>query len=238
MTCWAAVRGDCSRESSQEHVISKSVFSQEELNIEGPRWLNGRKAFLPKKVLAAAILCKRHNEQLTELDATAGNLSTALRRLYETSGQYRYTLNGRLYERWHIKTMVNLATSGWADKGKAPSPPSELVDLAFGEQQLTGTSGLYMMREVSGQDYGADRLAWRLLTDSATASNIFGVYINMRGFHTVMTIPPGNPEPLFRALGNTDTLDFTNVRLVHHPTELVYTVHENSSQLRLSIDWS
>jgi hypothetical protein len=234
--CWAAELGGCSREQSGEHVFSKSLFSQDELNLEGVPWLKGKQRKLPKLALTAAILCKRHNETLSELDAEAGALSSAFRRLFEQPGQHTHTLKGLLYERWLMKSMINVVASGWAPKGKI-LPPLELVEVAFGIRTLNGSAGLYVVEEVTDVDQGIDLLRWEVLTDAATQREIFGLYTYLRGFLTFLTIPQGDPGPLVRGIGKTAHHDFRNATLRHRPRTLSCDATDRNSNLQLKIEW-
>ena len=90
--CWATCVGACAQGTSQEHIISQTVFSDGVLMVEGMPWLKGERKELPKKVLAAGILCKPHNEMLSSVDAVAGHLSSALRDLAKGTHPPRLTI--------------------------------------------------------------------------------------------------------------------------------------------------
>jgi hypothetical protein len=83
--CWAAPLGECSRESSEEHVISQTIFADGLLEVRGLPWLKREVQQIPKKVLTSGILCKAHNEQLSPVDAVAGS----------SRGSYVTSLTGR-----------------------------------------------------------------------------------------------------------------------------------------------
>lgn len=235
--CWAAALGDCSRVMSREHVISQGVFTDEKLHVEGVPWLGtnqGRQ--LGKRALTARVLCKRHNEQLSSLDTTAGQLSGALRALYASQRTTTFSLDGWLYERWCLKVLLNVCTSGWAT-GRVAFPAQEFVEATFGRRRLNDGAGLYLLDEYSGRDTGGDRFQWNILLDSHTRSQVCGIITSLRGFATLLTIRTGNPEPLIRSLGKVRSYDFANVQPQYRPRAVSYKVHETSAQLAISIAW-
>ena len=69
--CWADSIGGCSTKISGEHIVSKSIFEDEFLNVSGVAWLSDSILTLPKKSLEANILCTTHNSKLSNLDTVA-----------------------------------------------------------------------------------------------------------------------------------------------------------------------
>ncbi len=66
--CWAECLGDCSTETSREHLISSGSIDDEFVSIEGASWCKGETLTIPKKKFKSSILCKAHNNVLTEVD--------------------------------------------------------------------------------------------------------------------------------------------------------------------------
>ena len=67
---------DCSEQISREHYISRSVLDQlgEIIRVSGAPWLRPDETLSTTiENLTAKILCKRHNEALSPLDAEAGH---------------------------------------------------------------------------------------------------------------------------------------------------------------------
>src|SRR5579872_4971666 len=79
--CYLRETGDCSEQISKEHYISRAVLQQlgEVLRISGVPWLPPEQTFdTTVQNLTAKILCRRHNEALSPLDAEAGIFFSSL----------------------------------------------------------------------------------------------------------------------------------------------------------------
>jgi hypothetical protein len=236
--CWAACLGNCSRAMSREHIISQSVFKDTKLLVEGVPWLGTSQARqLGRSALTGKVLCKYHNEQLSALDKVAGQLSAALRALFASQRTTTLSLDGWLYERWCLKVLLNICTSGWAT-GRMAVPAQEFVEVAFGRRRLDNGAGLYLLDVYSGRDTGADRFQWNILLDSHTRSQVCGIITSLRGFVTMLTIRKGNPEPLISSLGKVGSCDLANVRLQYRPKAVSYKIHETSAELAITIGWA
>lgn len=233
--CWANIIGGCSSKISGEHIVSKSIFTDNMLHISGVSWL-GEKKSLPKKTLEANILCTTHNNNLSELDTTAMELSSAIRDCYSAHSEVSILLNGWFFERWCLKVLCGLIASGWTEGGKS-HPPKQIVEIAFGKNQFKDGAGLYILNEFSGQDFGTDIVQWNIVLDSETNSQICGILIILRGVVSLLTVLPGNPEPLIKAMGKTNVFDFTNIKLIYRPQKLSYLIHETKSKLGIKFSW-
>lgn len=120
-SCYASALNDCSRKLSREHYLSADVLTAmgEIHTIEGAAWAKGRAVNLPTGALTAKVLCDRHNEALSPLDAEAGRIFRTLRGFQDALGDplrrdiEEFGLaNGAIFERWLLKTWWGLATSG------------------------------------------------------------------------------------------------------------------------------
>lgn len=126
------------------------------MQVAGDIW----KAREPKSIginsLTSNILCRKHNSELSEVDRTGIDAFHALRRFEEILAgrmapdekNMSHRTSGPLLERWCIKHAVNLflARGGaghWYDGSEAHSPPSSIVEAAFGIQPLLRPRGLY-----------------------------------------------------------------------------------------------
>jgi hypothetical protein len=122
--CYASELADCSRILSREHPISHGilkVLSHDGLvTIDGFNWQDLNSTLeLPTPRLASKILCKRHNQALSSLDAMAlrffQKLDNAIR---QTQRQDRaFLFDGTDFERWMLKTLCGIVFSRQADIG-------------------------------------------------------------------------------------------------------------------------
>jgi hypothetical protein len=116
--CWAKVLGDCSGGQTREHYISKNIWTNPMVTVEG-LWAEPRT--LRVESLTVRSLCKTHNEGLSELDSMAGDV---FRRLGEVWKRYNYrtrwprihsnlkreSFDGLALERWALKYLIGMAT--------------------------------------------------------------------------------------------------------------------------------
>jgi len=119
---------DCDQQVSREHFLSASVLSQlygNEVMLQGVPWLasDEKKAFAINS-LTANILCRRHNEALSPLDAMAGRFFSAVKCMHDDifdkktlSKRRRWFLfSGEELEYWLLKTAIGFYCSGNVSK--------------------------------------------------------------------------------------------------------------------------
>jgi len=112
---------------------------------------------IPTARLVANNLCEKHNPELSPVDAAGGALFEKLKVTQaEHSAQavarkptwfpVIREIDGRLLERWLLKTLINIAWHGdlpiGAPSGDPGTPTPELVEIAFGRRVFAGTTGL------------------------------------------------------------------------------------------------
>ena len=138
--CWAEILGGCSQGFSKEHYIGRGqLFDQEKVKTQGLHpSLEDRSMHVDN--LKAHILCKKHNNDLSEADQEAINFKTALESLsqcqdtediLEGSGLWtpeQYNVKGSLFGRWLCKLHCNFVTL------KDIDPPEYYVRSAFGQR--------------------------------------------------------------------------------------------------------
>jgi hypothetical protein len=152
-SCWAAVLGGCSTKISGEHYISKSQYGDaEKITVQGFSWCPE-----PKEIgigsAVANILCKTHNEALSPVDAEAKRVLDGLTLIAQRNAQDLkrrgegisptawpssvFLVHGELFERWLLKTTINLALMGQPQPrggifDAAGNPDRRYVEIAFG----------------------------------------------------------------------------------------------------------
>jgi hypothetical protein len=165
MDCWAACLGDCGDKASREHLVSASLFVDDEILVQGFPWCpEGRKIGLAN--LTAKILCERHNNILSPVDeggAEAFNTLREFNRIEQARQRIRvritnvikHRINGLILERWFLKTLINFSYNGDKPIGRgsqvAGKPSDELVRIAFGLSHFRGRAGLSFVVRVGMQ---------------------------------------------------------------------------------------
>jgi hypothetical protein len=149
-SCWAKYLGNCSRKYSKEHIVSKCFFKeQEKITVQGVDWTKEYTSVIPIKTASAYILCNKHNEELSCLDAGAGKIQRSFKGFYEASVAFfkgdelreaKFHIDGKVFERWILKTLINhLIYSPIKYQNYYPEP--YLVDLVFGSRSFEYKDG-------------------------------------------------------------------------------------------------
>jgi hypothetical protein len=157
--CYLRITNDCSQDISREHYISANVLEQlgeKGIQVTGLPWLKPDEVKrLSVDNLTAKILCKRHNENLSPLDAEAGTffrfltsaLLTLQRKLASKNSDF-YMVSGEALELWLLKTACGwFFSSAAAAQGEALSKTHsmdmEKVRRALFDGVWDGYAGLY-----------------------------------------------------------------------------------------------
>jgi hypothetical protein len=149
---------DCSKVLSREHPIThgilKEIISHNGLlTIDGFNWqeLNTTRE-VPTPRLASRILCKRHNEALSRIDAVAlrlfKKLDNAIRQ--EQRQPCVFLVDGTDFERWMLKSLCGLVLSGYADIGAVgPTwrPDIRWLRILFDDELFPDRWGFYYSGE-------------------------------------------------------------------------------------------
>jgi len=241
--CWAAVLGNCSEAISKEHLVSKSLFKDTALSVQGLPWCEDK----PKKIgiasLTSKVLCVKHNNALSEVDAAGAHAFDVLREMRKLSNVrrklrpkrwnvVRFTINGDLLERWFLKTMINITYSGAYSSGLMSQyiekPTKELVQIAFGHQRFRGKSGLYAAAFVGQLLYSSDTVEFTPLLKHER--HIMGAFFSFRGFRFLLSlIPEAAPKTLKGVRGLSE--DWANSRLLYHPEKINHKIGKHLSHV-------
>lgn len=207
--------------------MSRGLFEGPSVRVQGFRWCRDEAKTIGRDSLTVNILCKTHNEMLSDTDATAGRLQTALVQIMKRNrdrlhaikhfGTKRfrveeYRVNGVLFERWAIKTAVNLFNveprpgDCWHLTKSAPmEPPAEIVAAAFGARPLDHPMGLWLTAAI-GDTY-TDSGGFSSTPLFSNSSEFVALQFEFRGARFVIWLTPGafgmhsngNPfDPVYR----------------------------------------
>jgi hypothetical protein len=201
--CWAAALRDCSKKMSREHTVSQSLFTSDEIMVQGFPWCLRE----PKKIgianLVAKILCEKHNNSLSELDTAAVDAFNVFResvRLNHVRGKLkrppiwnikRLTIDGPRLERWFLKTLVNLSFGGKWIIGRGThqvgSVSPELVEVVFGVRRFDNGAGLYTSARTGENIDSFDRVSATPLT---YGEHLCAGRFNFRGYTFFLNLLP------------------------------------------------
>jgi hypothetical protein len=164
--CWAYSLGDCEGVLSLEHYISACLFADMEVMVRGFGWCRDKAKSVRIETLGRNMLCEKHNNALSPLDANAAiafrtleesarllDVRRDLRARHWTAKQF--TIDVSLLERWCVKTLINLNFKSNFKLARDPDlfgvPSKGLVDIAFGKRNFTGAGGLYIRGRAGDQ---------------------------------------------------------------------------------------
>jgi hypothetical protein len=226
--CWASILGNCSSKITREHIVSESLFATDVVTARGFSWCDGGEKTIGMSSLTAKILCERHNNELSPLDAAASQAFTTFRelaRLYEVRLKMkarRWTvvhdrIDGRLLERWFLKTLINMCIDSSERIGPqsvcAGVPDESLVKIAFGRDSFHGRAGLYGAGHAGQNIRCAEELHANVLVKNAQV--IGGALFQFRGFCFLLFLDEGGPPPELRRLKLGD-IDWSKIDFSYH----------------------
>jgi len=202
---------------SLEHPISHGilrVLSHDGLvKIDGFNWQEEKSTQeLPTPRLASRILCKRHNEALSSIDAMAlrffQKLDNAIRQTERRDCVFLF--DGTDFERWMLKTLCGVVLSGYADIGAVSTdwkPDLLWLNILFDGERFPDHWGLYY----SGESADTIEGGFKLRTLSNSPDGVYGVRISL-------------DDELFLFLMDTPPEDLTGTylaRYFYRPKEIV-----------------
>ena len=150
--CYAHADSNCSKKISKEHFISATLLRQLGTNdtskVAGLRWQQPETfKDLPIAGITSFILCERHNNALSSLDASIGNFAGAIKD-YDAALQAPHIgpdieqrqFSGDDLERWMVKCLLGLTASN--SLRSALLKPA-CIDLLFASAPWAEGWGLY-----------------------------------------------------------------------------------------------
>jgi hypothetical protein len=198
--CWAESLGHCSDTMSGEHTVSKGLFTNDVVMVQGLSWCKDEPKAIGLNNLTRKILCTRHNSGLSPVDDAAIAAFNAFREsvrltdIRENMKERRWTivhlpLDGDLLERWFLKTLINITTGGIqkiGPKSTTPGEPSaDLVEIAYGHRKFVPNAGLYNSAEVGETIDSEDKVTIAPFFDSKNEFVMGGTFY-FRGFRFML----------------------------------------------------
>lgn len=150
--CYVAFTNDCSPKLSSEHWLSKRIilelFPKGKVPIYGLR--GPGQSIVQTGDFAAHILCERHNNALSKLDATAVEVFKTLRHYQKDQqtqpdphGSEFDLFSGECLERWMLKLLWGGVAAGVFTPGLyTKADPKILADYLFRDRKLPADWGL------------------------------------------------------------------------------------------------
>ena len=200
--CWAESIGNCTDTLSGEHIVSKGLFTDAPIVVQGLSWCKDEPKTIGLNGLTRKILCTRHNSALSPLDDAAIAAFNAFREsvrltdVREKMKERRWNvvhlqLDGDGLERWFLKTLINVTLGGQAKIGpnsNTPGQPSaDLVAIAYGHRKFVLNAGLYNSQEPGETIDSEDRVNIIPFFDQANKYVLGGTFY-FRGFRFMLNL--------------------------------------------------
>jgi hypothetical protein len=202
MGCWAACLGDCDGGLTREHTVSKCIFPKGAVTVKGLHWCRDEPITIGISSLTRNILCKKHNSDLSDVDTYAKtaietlvasmDLTTLRNNLRQNHWTIkRYEIDGQLFERWFVKTLVNVTFGGAYGIGRNSDsvgvPSDDIVRIAFGKQSFHGYAGLHALSHKDEQISFEHKIQIETMLEG---SNIVMARFSFGGFRYLLSLIP------------------------------------------------
>lgn len=197
--CYMKELRACGGGISGEHLISESVIrllaGDGEFKISGTPWLaEGEWKAVGPKSLTANCLCERHNGGLHPLDDAALFFFRSLKAALD--GEVKsadFLLSGHDIERWLLKTLKALATSGNLTAGRKRlagefATDIRLLDMIDDVKSWPQDAGLYCVMSAGDLTYNHNHFQIAPLTN--LGGEINGLWTNIVGLSFVLFLEP------------------------------------------------
>lgn len=176
---------------SREHYISAGIFDGVAVTVFGLPWCKEEPRRISLSRAVSKILCRKHNECLSEFDGEAAKLSKFLsRNIHDVPlTDDHTTLSGARLEKWSLKTLLNLGYLGALDQQHFVRlrPPPEIVEILFRGRNISDRMGLYFVAgSVSNETYKSG-LPWNALQDLSN-SEVVGMAFALNGVRFIVSI--------------------------------------------------
>lgn len=251
--CWAASLGDCSTDQSREHYITEGLFEGDSIRIKGLPWCPNEEKTIGLASAVSKILCRSHNSRLSPLDSEAIRMFDCLREMNRVRSVQEampervwrprtWQLQGRLLERWFLKTLINLVQVQSQDVvwpgGAAPREPTkDVVEACFGRTPIASPRGLHAAAAVGHSVDSRDYVSFAPVIDS-DAQALAGGAFEFRGLRFLFAWTDRNLSGLVDRLatGSKEFAGWAGGELLHPFRGLNSNVGANRSAV-LKIVW-
>ena len=225
MTCYAVHLGDCAGGLSKEHYVSESVLeiAGTAIQVTGFPWQrSGETAQIGAASLAAKILCKRHNEQLSPLDSVAKVFLSGLKSSFQEASENRlsnstYQTSGCSFELWLLKVLCGLLPLCKV------AVPHTWVDILFQREPWPAGAGLHIFGAPGAASWYFTLVRIISVTTTEDPSRIAGAKFGIGGLALLLAF--GTPR--FTELG---------MQVLYRPASLLIERDGKQNQHVLSWD--
>jgi hypothetical protein len=252
LICYASTIGGCSNHQSYEHYVSKGLFNNNLITVQGQKWAKEPKT-VGKSKIGLPILCTTHNTALSSIDAYAKEVFHILeicqikqseRGNLPRSSLWRkdeFVINGTEFEKWMIKAAIGFTFENQQNKWHLEdkdlnNPPREIIESLFGRKTLNKPMGLYGLFAHGDSVKLEDRVSLISLLHPETKGYV-GALVNFRHFQFLIYL---NKEEISEYGFQSSTgVSFGlggNYKPYYHNTKFEFTAKGKISSI-IDFDW-
>jgi len=222
--------GGCAGGLSREHIITKALY-EGTVEATGLPWTGGRKVELPINAIASNVLCVKHNNDLSPVDAEAVRLKRfvvaaegrgsdavrAGRRAFET-------VDGKKVVRWLCKEVCNVVAM------RGDMPDAAYVHGAFGTPNGRSAS-VYIRKPIQTRiaSNSGRFVVWEYWAQQASAEDL-AVYVIRLGYTEWLVSPRRLSQRELDVLGRSSSYQhWFEVRRLESTFRLCFNIAETGS---------
>lgn len=239
--CYARVFRDCSEKISREHYVSEGILKilnqNNALTVKGFPWLEkdvGK--ILTPSCLVGNILCERHNNALSPLDAVAIRFFKAFNQIEQefadentANNETVFLFNGQDIERWMLKTLFGIICSKNALTYEAKiinwAPKTTWLNMLFGTQKFQFNCGIHYIAEKGKKRPMYEGLDFAPITNEN--NDVYGAIIQLKQHEFVLAMSPPPQEIRGTILEHN----------IYRPTNLIIKKAENTTCKVIVLAW-
>jgi hypothetical protein len=248
--CWANKYSPCDGKLSREHYVSQSIFEQHFIYVSGLSWCKGEEKKISIANLTKKMLCEHHNNRLSIVDNAGINAVRVFEQLIPEKYRQAKTLpesqkiDGLNFERWLLKTAINLTYQGDMHIGTGMTdsipgvPALYLLQVVFGDLSFTNKMGLYTLCYETLEKFRVGSISF---TSIHKNNQIGGFIFHIRGFDFFLSLYPGHALPRLSTLGLGQDGKIENhiaTALPVYRKEFVTAVNENRERFNIHFEWN
>lgn len=226
MTCWAHSVGNCDDKISREHYITNGLYDSKMVRVRGFPWCKNEPIEISLKNAVGKILCIKHNSFLSQYDEEAIKLVRFLNSVHadKESTHRKITINGKRFEKWALKTAINLSYLKAFD-GIQYKPNPKHVEMLFKDKPINRGVGLYFL---DGKFQYREAVSW---VEVRVGSSIVAIVlqVNTLQFYTCLVRKRADRIPHIN-----ENVDFH--RMMYHP-KTIYGKSEQTGKYQIKFRW-
>jgi hypothetical protein len=225
---------------SREHYVSDGIFDGESITAFGLEWCRDEPRTISLKSAVAKILCAKHNSALSDFDGEAARLSKFLvSEVYrQPTVEARVKINGRLLEKWALKTFFNLGylRALHREQPNAIEPPDSLIRYLYCNADIRDGIGLYHVSHSIGASSLEAGVSWNVIRTIDQPNQVVGLTFVFYGVRFAVITEPVRAEGKIQSMGLVGEFDFSKSEVAYRPTSISF-LGLSAAKKSIELEW-